>query len=176
MSMSEIINVYSKDSQNIKPQDRAIFYDSQVAQKNSEIEDYVELVAVFIVNSRGEVILQKRSNSKRHNPNMLDKAIGGHVVHGDSVDYTVMVETLQELQTPSIVLRSEEDFIKTKKLLANYLDTICIIKHIDSDYFELTKKLDGSDVKIGNFTHVFFGVYNGKVRPADREARGILYY
>ena len=68
-------------------------------------------------NSYGEMIIQKRSFDKNHNPGLLDKSIGGHVQFGDTPDYTAMVETIQELQTPSIVLKNENDFVKTFHLL-----------------------------------------------------------
>jgi hypothetical protein len=40
-----------------------------------------------------------------------------------------MLETVQELQVPSIVLNNDDDFDKTLKLLSNYTATISVIKN-----------------------------------------------
>ncbi len=37
-------------------------------------------VALFIINSKGEVLLQKRSNLKKMWPGLLDITAGGHVL------------------------------------------------------------------------------------------------
>lgn len=87
-----------------------------------------------------------------------------------------MVETVQELLTPSIVLRTDEDFTKTFNLLKDCLDTIAVINHISTDVAVARKLSDGTEKKITNKVHTYFGVYNGSTRPVDREALGILAY
>lgn len=136
----------------------------------------MEVVQIFLFNKRGEIILQKRSNDKAHNPGLLDKSIGGHVSAGDTIVYTCMVETIQELQIPSIVTENKNDFQKTYTLLENYLDTICVLKHIESIFVELPKIINNEKIMIGNKAHIYFGIYDGKIRFADAEARGINFY
>lgn len=87
-----------------------------------------------------------------------------------------MVETVQELLTPSIVLRTNEDFTKTFTLLKDYLDTIAIISHISTDVVVVRKLSDNTQIPITNKVHTYFGVYNGSTRPVDREALGVLAY
>ncbi len=91
-------------------------------------------------------------------------------------DYTVMVETVQELQTPSIVLKSAADFKKTLDLLQSYLTTIAIVQHAQSKMYTLTKVIQGEPVTIASRTHLYLGVYNGSIRPVDQEAKGVLFY
>lgn len=176
--MSEQILTFHKDTPDrVVPKDRKVFYDEQFARdENSEPTEGVEIVTVFLVNTQGDVLLQKRSHNKRHNPNLLDKSIGGHIRYGDTPNYTVMVETVQELLTPSIVQNTDEDFAKTLKLLKNYLDTVAVIKHISTDVVTTNKMVDGQVKQILNKTHTYFGVYNGSTRPVDREALGVLSY
>lgn len=177
--MSEIINTYHHDDPyTVIPMDRDAFYEEQIAvfKKTGKPTRSNETIAIFLFNPDGEILLQKRSYDKAHNPGLLDKSIGGHMRTGDSADYTVMVETVQELQTPSIVLRSEEDFQKTIKLLGSYLGTIAVVKHVETRDFQFEKIIKDESVRIANKTHLYLGMYDGRIRPVDREAKGVLWY
>lgn len=154
---------------------RKLFYDEQFSE--TSIENLaVHVVDVLVFTLQGEVILQKRSFDKRHNPSLIDKSVGGHITFGDSADYTVMVETVQELLTPSFVLKDEKDFLKTLKLLKPYLSTIALMKLEDLKEFEFAKTVDGKEFPVNNVVHLYFGIYEGRMRPADKEASGVLYY
>lgn len=87
-----------------------------------------------------------------------------------------MLETIQELQTPSIVLETKKTFDKTLSVLSEYTETIAVIKHIDTETHTMTKILQGDKIDILNRVHLYFGVYDGRTRPVDREAQGVLYY
>ena len=87
-----------------------------------------------------------------------------------------MIETVQELQTPSIVLNTRTDFEKTLKVLKTYTETIAIIKQHDTDAIILPKIIKGEKIDILNRVHLYFSLYDGKTRPVDKEAQGILYY
>jgi len=177
--MTEIVNTYSLDDPyDMIPMDRREFYNEQLTifLETWKPTKAVEVVNVFLFNEGGEIILQKRSSNKNHNPNLLDKAIGGHLVHGDEPDYTVMVETIQELQIPSLVLKSHEDFNKTFWLLKNYLWTIAIVEKIDTRLLQVTKIMNDKAVVIPNNTHIYVWVYGGSVKNVDHEAKGILFY
>ena len=177
--MSEILNTFLlKDPETPIPMDRGKFYLEQISsyQKTGKPTRACEIVDVFIFNSEKQLIVQKRSPNKKHNPGLLDKTIGGHVRYGDTPDYTVMVETVQEMQTPSIVLKNESDFKKTFELLADYLTTVSVIGHGSSDIILLEKKIDGRPVIIANKVHVYFGIYDGRTKTVDKEAQGLLLY
>lgn len=177
--MAEIVNTYLvKNPFELIPMDRDEFYCDQmeVFKKTGEPTRAVEVVNIFIFNTKGELIIQKRSSSKAHNPNLLDKSIGGHVVNGDELDYTVMVETVQELQTPSIVLKNDNDFIKAYAVLSNYLDTIALTKHLATVLLSPIKIINNEEIRISNKMSIYIGVYDGRIRPVDGEAKGILFY
>jgi len=158
--------------------DRKDFYDEQIkAYKDTGSPTRaVEIVNILLFNSYGEMTIQKRSFDKNHNPGLLDKSIGGHIQLGDTPDYTVMVETIQELQTPSIVLKDEIDFIKTFNLLGKYLDTISVIKYFTTTLYSPIKIINKENIPIANKMHLYFGVYDGRIRPVDRESKGVLFY
>lgn len=54
-------------------------------------------VAVFIVNSKDQVLLQKRSANKKMWPNMWDITAGGHVIAGEFGFQTIIREVKEEL-------------------------------------------------------------------------------
>jgi len=177
--MSETVKTYKLPNlEEVIPMDRDAFYREQVecAKANKTPDRAVEVVAVFLFNTQGEILIQKRSFIKAHNAGQLDKSIGGHIKSGDTSDYTVMVETIQELQTPSIVLKNQEDFLKTLTLLHTYLETVSVIKYIKTELHHLSRIINGQSVEIINLVPVYFGVYNGRIRPVDREAKGVLWY
>lgn len=177
--MSEIVNTYKLDNPfTLVPMDRAEFYLEQVEafKKGGKPTRAVETVNILIFNSHGELIIQKRSFEKNHNPGLLDKSVGGHVQNGDTSDYTVMVETIQELQTPAVVLKDQLDFEKTYKLLKKYLETIAIIRFLKTELVNRIHIINKEKIQIANKVNFYLAVYDGRMRPVDREAKGILFY
>jgi isopentenyldiphosphate isomerase len=174
MSQNEQVTVSPVGSPaQLQSYDRGQFYEEQFADNNNLA---VHVIDILLFTSHGDIILQKRSHTKAHNPSLLDKSIGGHIVYGDTADYTVMVESVQELLTPSIVLKNDADFNKTLGLLKNYTETISIIKPVETVEWTLNKLHESSQKPIHNVVHMYFGLYDGRMRPADREAAGMLYY
>lgn len=177
--MSEIINTYLlSDPDTVIPMDRDEFYAEQVEvfKKTGQPTRANDIIDVFIFNGSDELIIQKRSYDKAHNAGLLDKSVGGHIRYGDTADYSVMVETVQELQTPSIVLKNTKDFNKTLILLNDYLTTIAVVKHSESKIYLMDKIINGKTIKIANKIHAYFGIYDGRIKPVDKEAKGMLYY
>lgn len=175
--MSELLTVQDEHNATF-PYDRKQFYDEQIThfQQGTTSSQCIHIVNVLLVNGSWELIIQKRSHDKRHNPGLLDKSIGGHIQRWDTVDYSVMVESVQELQVPSIVIKADDDFAKRFSLLKEYLNTIALIKHIDSAKFTLYKQMQEGVIPVGNFVHIFFGVYDGAVKNVDSEAKWVLFY
>lgn len=176
--MSELITVQDNISVIPYPYDRDMFYDEQIELYKQWIAPtkYVHIINVFLINLSGEIILQKRSHGKRHNPNLLDKTIGWHAQRWDLIDYTVMLETVQELQVPSIVIRAQDDFDKKFMLLKDYLHVIALIKHVDTKGFVLQKVMKEWLIPVWNISHLFFGAYAGSVKNIDLEAKWVLFY
>lgn len=54
-------------------------------------------VTLFIINNKGQVLLQKRSKNKKLWPNMWDITAGGHVLAGEFGFQTVIRETKEEI-------------------------------------------------------------------------------
>jgi hypothetical protein len=178
-SSSEKITAFDLNKPDLTfPMDRDQFYNEQIAcfKKTGKSTKGISIVDVLLFDVSGEIFVQKRSNAKRHNPDLFDKSIGGHVASGDNPDFTVMVETVQELNVPSIVLRSEQDYLKCLRLLSEYLDTIALIKNVSVFVAPLKKIFDGESVIITNKKYLYLGMYNGSTKTIDRESKGVLLY
>lgn len=177
--MGEIISTYSLDNLIMPvPYDRELFYDEQISatEKGIEPAKAVGVFATLIFTEGKELILQKRSNKKRHNPYLIDKTVGGHIQYGDSPYYTAMIETVQELRVPSVVLRKEENFERTLGLLKKSLESTAVLTLAYQDVLTLDHFIDGKRIPIVKNIWLFFGIYSGPMKPIDREASGVLYY
>lgn len=177
--MSEIITTYLlNDLDQPLPMDRAEFYESQVklAHDGKKPNRAVEIVQIILFTPEGDIILQKRSRQKDHNPGLIDKTIGGHVTFGNSPWYTATAETLQELHVSSFVLPSEEDFQKTYRLLRNFLGHSAIIQFVDCKTTNIPKLFGTELVPIANKYHFYLGVYGGTIKPVEKEASGIILH
>lgn len=176
--MSEIVTTYLlTDLEQPIPMSRDEFYDEQIALANAgkEPSRSVAVVQVLLFTPDGELILQKRSRGKSHNPRMFDKTLGGHIRHGDSPTFTVMAETLQELAVPSFVVDSKDEFEKTYILLKKYIVQSAIVYPVATASIQTSKYINGKAIPIFNTHSVYLGVYGGSVRPADKEAAGMLF-
>ena len=179
MHTEELVSTFELSKPDIcVPMKRAEFYADQIVSltSNRKPTKAVGIVDVFLFDTEGEIFIQKRSNSKTHNPGLFDKTIGGHMQFGDDPTYTVMVETVQEMQVPSICLYTDEDFKKTFTLLRSYLETVAVIKHVATFIDVFQKQIDGAQVPVVNKKYLYFGVYNGSVKTVDRESKGVLLY
>lgn len=178
--MDEQIYVYPLDNPGAEPQpmSRAQFYDEQVelAKAGKSPQLAVGVFNAFIFTKNKQIILQKRSAHKRHNPNRIDKSVGGHIQFGDSPYYTAMIECVQELRVPAVVLRDSEDFEKTKLLMQESLEAVAVLDLFNNEIHTIDNIIDNERVPTAKKTWLFFGVYAGPIKPVDGEATGILYY
>lgn len=177
--MSEIVTTYLlTDLDQPMPMEREEFYESQVAlfKKGKKPNRAVEIVQIMLFTPEGDIILQKRSRKKNHNPGLVDKSIGGHVTFGNSPWFTATSETLQELHVPSFVLPSDEDFNKSLKLLHTFLAHSAIIQYIETRTAPFAKLFGAELVPIVNKYHFYLGVYGGAIKPVEKEASGILLH
>lgn len=177
--MAEYINTYDlNEPYQVIPMERQAFYDEQIKtyRETGKPSKSVDVVNVILFNESGEMIIQKRASHKRHNANLLDKSIGGHVNNGDDPNYTVMMETVQELEVPSVVARNHIEFMKTFQLLNTYLTSIAIIEYIGTKTFLMERLFEKEKIVISNRTHFYLWVYGWRVKNLDKEAKGILFY
>lgn len=178
ISMSEIITTYlPNDPGQALPMDREDFYQSQIElfHKGEKPNRAVAIAQILLFTPDKEIIIQKRSKRKKHNAGLIDKTIGGHITFGDTPTFTVLTETLQEMQIPSIVLDTQDDFKKTYRLLKKFVGSSALVQFIDSRVAPFNKVFEKETVPIINKYYFYLGVYSGAIRPADKEAAGIMF-
>ena len=84
------------------------------------------LVSCWIMNEKGEILLQKRSSMKKRNPNKWSRT-GGHVNAGESVENAIIREVKEEI---GIELSKQE-----LKLLCTYKRDNIQDKYFGYDFF-----------------------------------------
>jgi isopentenyldiphosphate isomerase len=87
--MEEILEIVNEKGEIIGEAPR-----SEVHGNNSLLH---RVVHVIVVNSRGDILLQKRSINKDVAPGRWDTSVGGHVDRGESIEEAVMRETKEEI-------------------------------------------------------------------------------
>ncbi|MFH1291867.1 MAG: NUDIX domain-containing protein [bacterium] len=177
--MPEIATVYNiANPCEPYPMERESFYDEQIKlyKKGRQPEQAIAIFDVLLFNTKKEIILQKRSHSKRHNPYLIDKTVGGHIQYGDTPYYTAMIETVQELRIPSVVLREEENFKYMLKKPDKSLESTALLKLIDNNIYMLDNFMDGQRITTAKNIWMFLGFYDGPVWPVEADVSGVLYY
>ena len=93
-------------------------------------------VYAFIIDDKGNILLQKRSNNKKLWPNMWDVTVGGHVDAGEFGRQALIREVKEELG-----ISINDDDIKY------LIGSTSINKHYNECYL-ITKSIDISNIKI----------------------------
>ncbi len=100
-------------------------------------------VVVFIINSKNQVLLQRRSQNKRMWPNMWDVTAGGHVLAGEFGFEAIIREAKEEL---GIELNKNEMTFLGSSISTNNKGDI-INKHFN-EYYIVNKDLDLTRLKL----------------------------
>ena len=97
----------------------------------------------FIIDNKGNILLQKRSNNKKLWPNMWDVTVGGHVKAGEFGRQALIRECKEELNLD--VKDSEIKYLISSTL--TYNEHGYINNHYDECYL-ITKDIDISKLKL----------------------------
>lgn len=78
--------------------ERGEFTNTTVSRKECHLKGIVHrAVVVFVINSNNQILLQKRSKSKKQWPNLWDITAGGHVLAGEFGYQAVIREAKEEI-------------------------------------------------------------------------------
>lgn len=118
-----------------------------VKKLRSEIHrngDWHQCVHVWIVNSKGELLLQKRANNKETNPGKWDISSACHVVAGEDLATAAVRETKEELGVD--ILREDLSHLISYKYQSTHNDDT----YINNGFFEtfvVFKNIPVQDIK-----------------------------
>jgi isopentenyldiphosphate isomerase len=173
IGMDELLEIYDLDNNLLRTQERRDFYkeiDNEYTN-NGKITKKVRTIRLQLMNSNGQLYVQKRSNSKKYNSGLYDKTVGGHVLKGHTVDVTIAKECAEELGFPAVNL-SDEEF--NEAVQTTDLTVIGLFREVDLvDNFQSKRECDESAIIQPFITHFIVGYYDGSIRFSDGEASGV---
>ena len=88
--MEEIFDIYTRDGEYIGTDLKSVCH-----SKNPR--GYHKPVWIWIINSKNEILVQKRAANKKNHPNKWDMPSAGHVVAGETPIQGAIRETFEEL-------------------------------------------------------------------------------
>ena len=119
--------------------------------------DWHRGVHIWIINSNGEILLQRRCATKDSNPNMLDISSAGHLQAGDDSLGAAVRELKEELNLD--VKKEELIFIKTLKNNLKYTDTFINNEFDDIYILKTDKKIEDMKYQTEEISEIMYVTY-----------------
>lgn len=88
--MEEIFDVYTREGEYLGTKEKSFCHGPNPGV-------YHKPVWIWIINDKGEILVQKRAATKKNNPNKWDMPSAGHVVAGETSIEGAIRETYEEL-------------------------------------------------------------------------------
>ncbi len=172
--MSELLEVFDSDGKLLGVEERDKFYSGSKKEfrETGKITKKVKRVILLLMNSRGKIYLQKRSETKKENPDLYDKTIGGHVPEGLEEDVAIIKECSEELGFPVAVLGKKdfEDAVGSINLkITGIIKRIGLIRNDSS----IRISRNGERFSMPYVSYVYIGYYDGSIMFADGESSGV---
>lgn len=119
--------------------------------------DWHKAVHIWIMNEKGEILLQRRCATKDSNPNMIDISCAGHLSAGDDSLSGAVRELKEEL---NLDINPEElEFITTLKVNFKYTPTFINNEFEDLYILRTNKKLEDMTYQKSEVSEIFFVPY-----------------
>lgn len=119
--------------------------------------DWHKAVHIWIINDKGDILLQRRCATKDSYPNMLDISSAGHLSAGDDSLSGAIRELKEEL---NIDVKPEElQFIKTLKKSSRYTETFINNEFDDLYILKTTKTIEEMKYQEEEISEIFYVTY-----------------
>lgn len=136
--------------------------------------DWHKAVHIWIINDRGEILLQRRCATKDSNPNMLDISSAGHLSAGDESLSGAIRELKEEL---NLSVKAEElQFIKTLKKSTKYTATFINNEFDDLYILRTNKKIEDMKFQEEEISEIFFVPYKKFKEMVKNKQADLLMY
>lgn len=119
--------------------------------------DWHKAVNIWIINDKGDILLQRRCATKDSNPNMLDISSAGHLTAGDDSLSGAIRELKEELNID--IEPNELQFIKTIKRSSKYTSTFINNEFDDLYILRTTKSIDDMKYQDEEISEIFYVPY-----------------
>ena len=120
-------------------------------------------VAVFVINSKGQVLLQRRSPNKKMWPNMWDMTAGGHVLSGEFGFQSIIRECKEEI---GIILDKRDITFIGCSISTNIKGDI--INNHFNEYYIAKKEIDLKENEIEEFKKLILSLGKSEVEYQER--------
>ncbi len=172
--MNEKIEVYDLEANLLKIQDRVEFYHEikQEYRDSWKITKKIKSIRLILLNSSGDIYLQKRNKNKSENGGLYDKSVWGHVKSSDSYDLTAVKECAEELGFPATIL-SEQDF--ESAISDTDLSIVWLFRKIDflDNFISIRNNKDGSQIAQPFLSSIYIWYYDAPIQFVDGESSWI---
>ena len=164
--MEEVFDIYSRDGKYIGTELKSICHSENPGF-------YHKPVWIWIINSKNEILVQKRAACKKNNPNEWDMPSAGHVVAGETSIEGAIRETYEELGIET----KESDYNFIGEYIADKsfeIAQVYLLK-MDLDVSKLNlQKEEVSEVKWLSFNDFKNLFYSKEFVPFDDEYRELV--
>ena len=164
--MDEIFDIYTRDGKYLWTAPKAVCHSENPGF-------YHKPVRIWIINSKNEILVQKRAACKKNHPNLYDMPSAGHVSAGESMIDGAIRETEEELG----IKTKKEDFIFVKEYICDRsweIASIYLLKiDVDIKDFKLQKE-EVSEVKWLNYEDFKKLFYSDEFVKHDEKYRKIV--
>lgn len=159
--MEELLDTFDINGNLLKPQTREFCH--------TEIPGcYHKSVWIWIVNDKGEILVQKRSSLKKKSPNKWDMPSAGHVDAGETLLQACVRETKEELGLDT----RENDFVFLKEMLNHKgweFNEIYLLKTTAKIEEFVLQKEEVSEVKYFNYDEFIKLLYSNDFAPHSKD-------
>lgn len=164
--MEEIFDIYTREGKYLGAKPKSICHSENPGF-------YHKPVWIWIINSKNQVLVQKRSSYKKTSPNLYDMPSAGHVRAGETIIEGAIRETYEELG----IKTEKQDY----KFLFEYINDksfeiaqIYLLKlDLNISDFKLEKK-EVSEVKWLNIYNFKKLLYSNKFVSHDKEYKDLV--
>ena len=119
--------------------------------------DWHKAVHIWIINNKGDILLQRRCATKDSNPNMLDISSAGHLSAGDDSLTGAIRELKEELNLD--VNKEDLEYIKTLKRSSKYTETFINNEFDDLYILRTNKKLEDMEYQKEEISEIMYVPY-----------------
>ena len=136
------------------------------------VGDWHKAAHIWIINSAGDILLQRRCDNKDSHPNMLDISCAGHISAGEDSRTGALRELKEELD---LDVRPEElQFIKTLKCGSKYSDTFLNNEFDDLYILRTDKTVDDMKYREEEISEIFYVPYRDFKRMVRNNQSDLL--
>jgi len=163
--MEEILDIYTRDGKHLGSKEKSICHSSNPGF-------YHKPVWIWVINSKGQILLQKRAKVKKSFPDLWDMPSAGHVSAGETSIHGAIRET-EELGLETL----ENDYLYVGEFVADIsweLAQIYLLK-IDKDISDMKLQIEEvAEVKWVNLEEFKELFYSTDFVPFDDEYRTLV--